>query len=137
MSTILIQIVERESAYLVRLKEETGETTESLLPRDFLVRSSWSPDAISAHVGNVGSHERDHLDFHSIADTLYGWLLPSGPVRDRWKVHEAALPRLQLDIQPKVQRQVLRPVRTLTPVNRFLETNSRRRCWRLPLGLPF
>ena len=102
MASVQIQILEGDRVHTVRLIEEGGLAIQSDLPRESITGAKWTPQRIAQRIGDAPAENRDHADYREIADTLYDWLLPEGPIREHWtELDTRAVPRVQLDIQPK------------------------------------
>lgn len=89
------------SAFTVTLREDDGRATEAPLLATAFTGSAWPPDRIRRRVADAPPAGRDDPDFQQIAQVLYDWLFPPGPVRDRWVQLDtpATTPRIVLDIQ--------------------------------------
>lgn len=86
--------------YAVTLIEEGGQETQAVLTEADVMKGPWQPDSILKRVSGAGPTNRNSTDFQAIAQTLYDWLLPAGPVRQRWMALDNSIqPRLLLDIQ--------------------------------------
>jgi hypothetical protein len=99
MASVTIRIEPNSSAkdcdFEVSLIEEDGRKTSGELKRSTLTTGEWrvafygaapEPPArdILNFVSNIGPALRSHPDLNAIAETLYAWLLPDGPIRQRW-----------------------------------------------------
>jgi hypothetical protein len=113
MSFVTIRIDRQNpgaSDFRVTLIEENGSETRAVLLKSEFTSGPWvvslsgmSPSNatdIVQRVSNASSEDRDHSDFQLIAQTLYRWLLPVGPVRERWlALNNANSPPLYIEIQ--------------------------------------
>jgi hypothetical protein len=78
----------------VLLLEKDGTQTLGLLTRDDLTKGRWTAnlDAVSpppavdivTRVAGAAQNGRNDPDYGEIGETLHRWLLPPGPVRQRW-----------------------------------------------------
>src|SRR5262245_8842347 len=94
-----------ETDFHVCLIEENGNQTSERLTRADLTRGPWTANLAAAspkpagdivtHVADAEQKGRNHASYCQIADTLHRWLLPIGPVRDRWLALN--MPRLYVD----------------------------------------
>src|SRR5687768_8556161 len=78
----------------VNLIEPDGRRTSAPLTNAALTTHDWTvnldalpqPPAtdIASYVAEAARNGREHANYRQIAETLYDWLLPAGPIRDRW-----------------------------------------------------
>jgi hypothetical protein len=106
MVSVTIRIEARQdNDFDVHLIEEAGQQTSGILRRLDLTMGQWTADLdgvvppprtdIVTCVSGVTPDRRSHPDFEGIANRLYDWLLPAGPVRERWT--SLANPRLYVE----------------------------------------
>jgi hypothetical protein len=95
----------KDSDFNVHLTEEDGRQTFGILKRLDFTTGRWTanldgvmpppPTDIVTCVSGVTPDRRSHPNFEDIARRLYDWLLPAGPLRERWA--SLANPRLYVE----------------------------------------
>jgi hypothetical protein len=106
--TIRIKPQQETNDFDIDLIEEDGQQTPAILKRVDLTTGQWTanvdgvaappPSDIVSYVSGVTPDRRCHPDFEGIANNLYDWLLPAGPLRERW----AALGSPRLYVETRV-----------------------------------
>jgi hypothetical protein len=109
MSFVVIQVLPVGVDFEVTLIQENQPLKSALLPRENLTTGIWTaliPEGqqgipatdIVQRIMNVEPTQRNHADFGVIGETLYNWLLPAGPIRERWLRLQAGT-ALRIDIR--------------------------------------